>query len=62
MAYVNGGDKPEEIVETLAENKESRRPDITMKESDGTPYRENVGRAHQDGQPVSRKQKACDGI
>ncbi len=60
--HVAGGDKPEETVQTPGGTKESRRPDITMENPDGTRYRENVGRARQDGQPVSREQKAQDDI
>ena len=57
-----GGDKPEETVDTPGGNKQSRRPDITTRDPDGNPYRENIGRQNKDGTPVSRERKAQQDI
>jgi hypothetical protein len=60
--HVAGGDKPEETVDTSGGNKESRRRDITTRDPNGKPYRENVGRQNKDGTPVSRERKAQEDI
>jgi len=60
--HVAGGDKPEETVDTPGGNKESRRPDITTRDPNGKPYREQVGRQNKDGTPVSRERKALEDI
>ena len=63
MRHVAGGSKPEETVRTPGGEKGSRRPDLTMEDpTDGSRYRENVGRAKQDGQPVARERRAQDDI
>jgi len=61
-AHIAGGDKTEEAVNTPGGNKESRRPDITTRDPDGNPYRENVGRQNKDGTAVSRERKAQEEI
>jgi len=62
MEHVAGGDKTEETVSTPEGEKKTRRPDITMNDKDGEPYRENVGRETKEGEPVSRERKAKDDI
>ncbi len=54
MTHENGGSKTEETVSTDGGVKSSRRPDITMREGDGTLYRENVGRTYANGDPIKR--------
>jgi len=61
-AHIAGGDKTEEAVNTPGGNKESRRPDITTRDPDGNPYRENVGSQNKDGTAVSRERKAQEEI
>ncbi|MFG6488772.1 RHS repeat domain-containing protein [Roseateles sp. BYS78W] len=57
-----GGVKPEEIVQTPGGDKASRRPDITTTGPDGKPYRENIGRANKNGEPIARERRAQNDI
>jgi len=62
MEHVGGGQETEETVDTRGGHRDSRRPDITMRQPNGEPYRENVGRQTRSGQPVSRERQARDDI
>lgn len=62
MTHENGGSKTEETVSTDGGVKSSRRPDITMREGDGTLYRENVGRTYANGDPIKREIDALNDI
>jgi RHS repeat-associated protein len=58
--HIGGGDLPEEYIRLA--NGRGRRPDITMRNPDGSRYRENVGRTTQRGQPVARERRALDDL
>ena len=60
--HLNGGNLKEEVIRTPGGHKSSRRPDITMEASDGSIYRENIGRSTRTGSPISRERKALDDI
>ena len=62
MEPQGGGPEPEETVRTPGGHLESRRPDITMRQRDGTPYRENVGLSNRNGTPASRERRALEDI
>jgi RHS repeat-associated protein len=63
MEHVGGGTRTEETVRTPGGNRESRRPDITMRDpSTGRPHRENIGRQTQSGRPIAREERALQDI
>jgi len=53
-----GGKEPERLIETSGGAKEGRRPDIIIRNPDGTERAINVGKTKADGSPVKREAEA----
>ena len=61
-AHTHGGTKKEEYIRTPGGKKSARRLDITTRDPNDNPYRENVGRTKKDGTPIKREVDALDDL